>query len=164
MINYFIYFLIVAVAVILLVRMVFPVSYFTKLGLGIMPLLQSMVDYSNAFRHEKLSPEMEWQVQRALTARSEKYPEWVYKPGFNPGLRSGFRFFLIHLERVTELYFSFNYWITRPLDWTHYGDFRQDLVSVVHKNELLLQALIDFFSSNSLPQTDADFTSDMLPC
>lgn len=161
MINDVIYFLVALGVIILLVRIVFPIAYFTKLGQGIMPLLQSMVDYSSAFRHEKLLSEMEWQVQRALAAKSAKYPEWVYKRGFNPGLRSGFRYFLIHLECVAELYFSFNYWVMRPLEWTHYGDFRQNLVNVVHKNELLLQALIDFFSFNTLPQTDADFTSDM---
>ena len=102
-------------------------------------------------------------IEAVLAAKQSLYPEWVYEVGFNPGLRSGFRFFLVNLERVIEIFFSMNYLANSGIDTTLLKSFAKYLTDVIEKNNELIHVLINYFSENKLKDTksESDFTSDM---
>jgi hypothetical protein len=149
---------------------VFPVRVYAEFCLGVTPVLQALIDYSQVFSksfmhrtHRELLVNKKWQIEVALSNRQGMYPEWVYEVGFNPGLRSGYRFFLISLERVTEIFFSLTYLMGRGVDTALLSDFSADMTNVMQKNEALLQTLISYLTGNKIKNASftEDFTSDM---
>lgn len=147
--------------------MVLPVRLDKEFGLGIIPILESLREYANALAAcfmaiDKNHDMKEYKQIVELTLQSQPgmYPEWVYEVGFNRGLRSGFRFFLVNLERVVELYFSMNYLLARQVD--PLGEVNDHLVQALKKNNELLEILIHYFQKNKLLETQSDFTSDMI--
>lgn len=89
------------------------------------------------------------------------YPEWAYEVGFNPGLRAGFRFFLLNIEYINEILFSIHFILSREL----YNLLTADnvaLITVTLQNNLaLLSTLIQYFKTNALQMIESDFTSDI---
>lgn len=146
--------------------LIFPVKVMKEFRHGVIPVLDELIAYSeelvksfkNHDQHFLTKKKLEMNI--ALETQSGAYPKWVYEPGFNPGLRSGFRFFLIHLERLMEIFFSLNY-------WTHYST-QNEMVNLsvamsdsMQKNVELLKILKNFFTNSALVTTKSDYTSDM---
>ncbi len=96
-----------------------------------------------------------------LLKRQAGYPEWVFEVGFNPGLRGGFRFFLVNLDRVTELFMSIDYHVSQASP----ALLQQISVSMndaVKKNQELLEIMQKYFAENHLQQSASDYTSDIV--
>ncbi|MBX3708292.1 MAG: FUSC family protein [Gammaproteobacteria bacterium] len=100
-------------------------------------------------------------LQQVLQAPKNAYPEWVYEAGFNRRLRSGFRFFLINLERVTEILFSIDYILSREIDKLVLDALSESLVNAMLKNQELLTILLEYFATNQIKDTKSNFTSDI---
>lgn len=132
---------------------------------GVMPLLKALKQYSvtltNNLRGEAdidLLEAQKLQIEKSMSIKYSLYPNWVYETGFNPGLRAGWRYFLIHLEQATELYFSLDFLAHRRTDLSLLSEF----ISVaMQKNEELLGILIQYVESQQNIKVESDFTSDM---
>lgn len=129
--------------------LIFPFKPNIAFRQGIIPVLKKLHEYS---RHlvtvEKIN------LENALIF--SPYPEWVYETGFNPGLRGGFRFFLVHLEQIVDLYFA--------LQSHHIHQQKQlpeEFSRALDNNSQLIAMLINYFVTNQVVQTDLDFTSDL---
>lgn len=136
---------------------------------GLLPLLKTLANYLNilsehlkqssqdctALKKQKENIAMIFQKQQAL------YPEWVYEAGFNPGLRSGFRFFLIHIERLIEIIFSLNYLTTEIISF-EFSHLNALMAVSLQCNRELIDNLIDFFCKKTLPATSREFTQDVV--
>jgi hypothetical protein len=151
-------------------QLVFSVNTYNEFCLGVTPVLRSLKEYSSelsrflARRGSKEALfENEYQIESTLVSKPGMYPEWVYELGFNPGLRSGFRFFLVNIERLTEIFFSTHYLVLRDVDRELMSELTVNIATVLQKNEELLQVLIEFFSDKKISgvTSDSDFTSDM---
>jgi hypothetical protein len=149
----------------------FPVRIYAEFCLGMTPVFKALIEYSQVFSqsfthrtYRKMLINKKWQIEAALSDRQGMYPEWVYEVGFNPGLRSGFRFFLVNLEYMTEIFFSLTYLMGRDVDAALLSEFSDGIANVMQKNEVLLQTLIDYLSGNKMINTNIceDFTSDMV--
>lgn len=153
-----------------LITYVQPIKAFKQ---GLVPLVRLLIDYSQVLTNSFLGHTQETEriktklaIEDALQNQHSAYPEWVYEVGFNPGLRGGFRFFLITLERVIELFFSMDFLTSYKIDI--FGKQDQDirnLADAIHsamkKNQELLSILLHYFADNELRKTDSDFTSDI---
>lgn len=151
-------------------QLIFPVKVYSEFCLGVTPVLQALLGYSRefsrAFVYRNNTGPLEVknvEIEAALDVRLGVYPEWIYEVGFNPGLRSGYRYFLVNLERITELFFSMNYLAHRGIEITLLSEFSQYLSDVIEKNNELLAVLVDYFSKGKLTniESESDFTSDM---
>jgi hypothetical protein len=145
---------------------IFPIKLELEFSKGVLPILNSMQAYSQALiekivdESSELYLEKRVEIENALQTQQGSYPEWVYEVGFNQGLRSGLRFFLINLERVSEIFFSLDYLVSRgaaPL--VH--DLQAEIKVVLQKNQELLSILIEYFNNKKFKKIDSDFTSDM---
>ncbi len=96
-----------------------------------------------------------------LGAYQGTYPEWVYEVGFNPGLRSGYRFFLINLERIIEVFFSMDYLLSQHINIVLLENMSDHLALAMQKNQELLGILIEYFENKKIKNTQSDFTSDV---
>ena len=126
----------------------FPIKLQDAFFEGIVPILKALHAFTLAPEKEK-SP--------ALLFQQNMYPEWVYEAGFNPGLRASWRFFLVNIERVTEICFSLNYLMKQGRDFHTL----LDPMSALQKNAELIDILTHYFEKNEFKKTDSDYTSDM---
>jgi len=143
-----------------------PANWEVEFSKGILPILSSLNEYSkslseninNSIVSENKIMEKRINVENALL---KMYPSWIYETGFNRGLRSGFRFFLVNIERVAECLFSMDDIKTRGMDSVLLDRLRGNLLNVMDKQEELFAILIEYFQRKTIPDTTSDFTSDM---
>ncbi|MFZ2315225.1 MAG: hypothetical protein WAW86_06170 [Gammaproteobacteria bacterium] len=133
---------------------------------GILPLLMSLSDYLEAWVGDmQANKEISLDVNRdsivANLINKHVYPEWVFDVGFNPGLRAGFRFFLIKLDQVVETIFSINYLIHRKIAAELMQHLRGNLIETIARNNELVLALVNFFKNGTYIDTNENFTTDM---
>lgn len=146
-----------------------PVNLERELSEGILPVLSCLSEYTQSLSETLLAPQnykantslVREKVERALQGNLGVYPVWVYEAGFNRGLRYGFRFFLINVERVTEIYFSMDYLISRGMDGLIMQGLYANINNVMQKNQELLSILTEYFKYKKIEYTQSDFTSDM---
>lgn len=156
-------------------RLILFVRFDKEFRQGLVPLLDALIPYSKALMHSFLHPdanqkelfEKKMQVEQNLQSQGGQYPEWVYELGFNPGLRSGFRFFLITIERIVELFFSMNYLISRHAEslTSPQPDVKalaDAITTAMKKNQELLLILANYLARNVIEKTHSDFTSDIV--
>src|SRR5262249_47033043 len=71
------------------------------------------------------------------------------------------RYFLIHLEKVTELFFSMQYLAFKQIDPLLLNNLKEPMGLVVSKNQELLEYLILYFENKKYTESTSDFTRDM---
>lgn len=149
--------------------LVFPVRFAKEFSEGVIPILHSMNDYISALNEFLLSDLNSYQeildkkivIENILQNKQGIYPEWVYEVGFNPGLRSGLRFFLVNLERIIEALFSIDFLLSRNIEVLLLNKLSQPLVKTMIKNQELIIILLEYFKSNKIKGSISDFTSDI---
>ena len=131
---------------------------------GITPLLNAYEKNSQALiemlTHKTIAKNLQihlQEVDRALL-QNNGYPEWIYDVGFNRGLRASFRFFLINLERLADLFKELNFYI---LKYDEFEVLETALLTVLQNNQLLLQSLINYFAEGKMLNQSGDFFQDV---
>lgn len=89
-------------------------------------------------------------------------PEWIYSPGFNPGLRSGMRFFIIHLERISEILYSLDGLVKSSAAEQQWRPLALLLSNALQRNKDLLRTLIVYFQNQTPVHMSENYTSDMV--
>lgn len=149
-------------------QLILPVRPFREFSQGLLPILQAIKSFNielanlfvtgNGFNAVDLAKQ---EVEKALFTRYGMYPEWVYEVGFNRGLRAGYRFFLVNIERVTEIVFSLNLRASFLKDIELPQALAGELNIVLLKNNELLQQLESYLLSQTFTLSHDDYTSDM---
>lgn len=148
-----------ALIAILCQQVIFPFQFVDEFRLGLLPTVRFLKTYSDQLTSALLQDNP--RASRLDYRLQENYPEWVYDTGFNRALRAGFRFFLIYLERVCELYCSLNYYTTQALPVALLSQVRPLFREVMQRNELLLDTIETYLSEGKLKIIEADFTDDI---
>lgn len=141
----------------------FPARWNVEFSQGILPILDNVKNYLDAIQNE-LSGSVSNIVASRLAVENallNMYPSWIYETGFNRGLRSGFRFFLVTTERAIEIFFSMDDLLTRGLDVSLLQSVRDDIATAMQKDKELLTILIDYFRQGKVNDTASDFTTDI---
>lgn len=148
--------------------LIFPINFAKMFRHDLNPILVQMQIYTKALTHYLKNQETSEQLLKEkyalekLLSQGNRYPEWVYEAGFNPGLRSGFRFFLIYLEHVIELFFSFSYFVLRN-EKSLFEGLSPLLVNVLNRNLELLTVLDHNLQDEQvpLPPSASDYVEDV---
>jgi hypothetical protein len=101
-------------------------------------------------------------IETTLTNQQGPYPEWVYEVGFNFGLRAGFRFFLIQLERIIEVAFSMEYFVFSRIDPFLLENLLPLLVTAMRNNQNMITLMIHYFSNYPFQNSEHHFTEDIV--
>lgn len=129
--------------------LIYPFRASHAFRFGIIPTLKCLHEYSI-----DLSPEKKINLENSLI--NPPYPEWIYEIGFNPGLRSGFRFFLVHLEQMIDLYLILPHHF-----YVKKSELPDEFNLVMENNAKLIALLQVYFTMNRLGTTDFDFSNDL---
>lgn len=165
--SIFIFAILLGSFIALMCNIIFVHSNVTKLfAKDMQQYLNLLLEVANAMpslvQQQKLSPEL-LDAKHSLEiyiADSKQYPEWIFMQGFNPGLRASFRFFLIQLDTVTELYFVIlNQLHAEEIKLPH--KYTQALVAVFENNIELLKTLNYYFSQQNFMDMQANITKDI---
>jgi|GEM_PF-1322617 hypothetical protein len=148
---------------------IFPARINEEFTKGIIPILNALNSYSQVMkdsiqgvgRLDEGIIRKKLEVENTLQTQHGMYPEWVYETGFNRGVRAGLRFFLVNLERITEVLFSMEYILYQDADPLIFQALSDEIANVMSKNQELLGMLIDYFQYNRLTDAKSDFTSDI---
>lgn len=148
--------------------LIFPVRPYHEFRQGLAPLLRVLEKYVEAAsrvltRHGAISmlAEQHQAIETALTAQKSLYPGWVYELGFNPGLRSGFRFYLIHIERLIEIMTSLNVWLTASMTGGVTENISTAMSRSLQKNAELINLIKTYFRHDKLQDIESNFTDDI---
>lgn len=88
----------------------------------------------------------------------QRVADWVFARGFSPGLRGGYRHYMLQIERAIELFELIQY--KAPL-LVEYPEVRSSFLSVMSNQQLLLASLSDFFSKRGSLFDAADWMHDI---
>lgn len=151
-------------------QFILPVNMIVKLRKGLTPCLSGMFEYCQAvtsrIKHyydpDKRIDIATNIVELMLSSGGGGYPEWVYEEGFNPGLRTGFRYFLIRIERLMELLMSLNC-IADRIHYHHIPDAVMDLmVRCMQTNGILLNMVGQYVAEGIfIEDNETDFLADV---
>lgn len=150
---------------ILCVYIIFPMKPPQAFRSGLVFILNATIDYTDVIiqvidkQDASLLANNRRKLEYALSNQTEQYPEWVYEIGFNPGLRAGFRYFLIYLDRIIETLFSIDTILYKSIDIP--AELASAVQQTLLQNEALLKILRVYFETNTLMQTPLDLTSDI---
>ncbi|HLB41462.1 MAG TPA: hypothetical protein VJN02_01180 [Gammaproteobacteria bacterium] len=152
----------------ILCQFIFPTNLTQEFRKEIISVLQSLATYLEALSTNFLSRnnreglfEKKLVLEKFLSKR-KIYPEWVFNAGFNPGLRAGFRFFLVHLDQVVELLFTLDYHLHRDLKEEINGTMRELMMKTMKTNHEIFILLIEYFKNNKFDNNQSDYTSDIV--
>lgn len=142
-----------------------------KFSHGLLPVLQAMQKNTEILTHyfydqTQLDSVMKSRiaVENALQRYESAYPGWVYEAGLNPGLAPGFRFFLIHLERIIETLFSIDYTLSQKdlaENIFSKNEIGIQMAEAMQKNQELINLLMVYFQQNRYALIETDFTADI---
>lgn len=143
----------------------FPIKLNKAFFQGILPSLKALQEFSYALtdsfqgenNHDLLAVK-KIALEKSMLFQYSRYPSWVYETGFNPGLRSSWRYFLVNLERVVEIYFALDLLAMRSVDVSLLG---AQIALVMKKNEALLDMLLQYVNQQKIADIDADFSQDL---
>lgn len=147
--------------------LVFPARIDVEFCQGLVPVLKAFVSYSRAVteaflkKNEITVQQARITVEKVLQVQQGFYPEWVYEEGLNPGLSSGFRFFLVTIERISEILFSMHRLTRYDIDISLLQILEQPVAKSVKRNEELFSVLIDYLSTGKIKETASDFIQDI---
>lgn len=133
----------------------------------IAPLVKLICEYTNSlrigFQETKFSQDfsLKNQIQNELAAWSKRYPEWIFNTGFNPGLRVGYRYFLIKVDQVVETLFSLSYWFTKTVGQDTMSQCKEAMKKVLQTNLDLLEVLSNFINDKALPTSAGNYLDDI---
>jgi len=143
---------------------------------GVIPAIEVLSDYQQTLIDKFNEPEriatdelqqVEKEILNSIYSSKSHYPTWVYHSGFSPGLRSGFRYFLIHLEHAADICCSINYWLLHYDEIEIKGELANFLSESIKINIELLSGLartMHHYAEKTLrPANDmnADLVSDI---
>lgn len=100
-------------------------------------------------------------LMKALLASRSGYPDWVYRVGYNPALRAGFRFFLIQLEHACDLFFSIHYYEQYRLSQDALKSIAMPVEQVKQQNKELLRTLLNRFQQREVSPDSGNYIDDM---
>lgn len=96
--------------------LVFPDKADLEFSERVLPLMKALSHYlaelGQAFLEQPkstLAPKQRQAVETLWANRDEYFPVWVFEPGFNPLLRPGHSYVVIHLGQITEILFALNH-------------------------------------------------------
>lgn len=134
---------------------------------SVAPVVRLICEYTSslriAFQDTKFSQDfsLKNQIEKELSAWTNRYPEWIFDTGFNPGLRVGYRYFLIKLDQVIEALFSLSYLFTKTLDSANMLQIKEPMKKVLESNLDLLEVISNFLNNKALPTTSANYMDDI---
>jgi hypothetical protein len=156
----------IAIAVIFLLSwFFFPVKQPQDFFAGVIPAVDALTEYMRHLSAGNVTPQSESRLLQ--TFATKPYPNWVYRSGFNPGLRSGFRHFLIQLEHASDLCCSAGYWFSMDESVADKAEFMHAMRDSLKINGELLAGLSRTMHHHAektlrpVNDTNVDFVSDI---
>lgn len=149
--------------------LVLPVKPYEEFCQGLAPILNALIRYSEALSvylqsdrsaGESLEKRL-GKLEKILQSPRDEYPEWVFEAGFNRNFRSSFRFVLVQLDRVTDAFFSLDYYARQAMDAELLSEVAPHLSLVLDKNVELLKIIRAFFAGEYIRNDHENFTSDI---
>jgi|GEM_PF-3239642 len=135
----------------------------------VIPLLQACSDYMQALMSLVLredQAETETQLTRqALEQRwankEDYFPVWVYEAGFNPALKAGQYYFVVHLGQITEILFAMHHFARYEFPQDLLNPFVQSLYDCTQHSQELMTNIMSLLEGKKLAFSKTDFIGDI---
>lgn len=147
--------------------MVLPIRVIDDFYDGLLQVLKLLRIYmqqlSDCYKEGRsLNKEQSLQMMhKMMLAKSNAYPEWVYDVGFNRLLRSGFRYYLIVIDRIIEILNSIELLSYECKEYELVTDYGLLLAEVMDQNQYLVAVVSEFIELKKVSDLSQDFVSDI---
>lgn len=135
----------------------------------VVPLLQDLSAYLGALialllREEGAEDGVQSKrqaLERRWANKDEAFPVWVFETGFNPALKPGQYFFVVHLGQITEILFALHYFARHSFPSALLSELGPQLRDSAGRSQELLSNLILLLKGAPLPLSQTDFAADL---
>jgi hypothetical protein len=149
--------------------LIFPDQPDLEFPKRVTPLLRDLSAYLGSLVDLLLrEPESEKAVERKRTTvekrwanKDEAFPVWVFEAGFNPALKPGQYFFVVHLGRVTEILFAMHHFASHAFPEPLLKEFIPVIRDSAQRSQELLANLMVLLEGKKLTFSQTDFISDL---
>lgn len=141
-----------------------PMGLENEFRRALIPVIDRLENYSKTLRIYIGTQEFNRSnAEKILLEQSyqKHYPEWVFEVGFNPGLRSGFRYVLVSLDQVIDAMFSLSYHFNTEINSEIINRLKDVLNLTLTNNTDLIGLLLAYFKDKKIPILNHDLTSDV---
>lgn len=101
------------------------------------------------------------QVEKRWANKDETFPVWVFEAGFNPALKPGQYYFVVHLGQVTEILFALHHFARHAFPPDLIGEFTPIIRDSAERSQELLSNIALLLEGKKLPLSQTDFVSDL---
>lgn len=135
--------------------------------LRVVPLLMAAKNYFAHLIDFLLNPQQrEVSSSRELiealwSNRDLNFPIWVFEPGFNPMLRAGHHYFVVHLGQVTEILFALHHLARHRFEAALIDNLRSPLTKYVENTLELFANIAQLLEGKELTESRTNFIEDM---
>ncbi len=127
----------------------------------ILPVIKVFNDYFSLVIDQLLQQDNAEFNNMKLEQALSKLPEWVYEPGFDSGLRSGYRFFLSKIEQISDLLFSMHHLVRYSYDKELIAKLRPALLPYVENVNQFFLAVISVLEFKKITEKPSDLEDEM---
>ena len=89
-------------------------------------------------------------------------PDWVYAPGFDSGLQTGYQFFLVKLEQISDVLFALHHLARLACDPELIEQMQGSFERVTEKIDQFFQSISQVLDLQKLKQDIDTFESEMI--
>jgi hypothetical protein len=149
--------------------LIFPDKADVEFPKRVLPLLKESSDYLGALLDLMLRvPGSEVSalhkreaIERIWANRAAFLPVWVFETGFNPALKPGQYFFVVHLGQLTEILFALHHLARHEFPVDLLDSFSKTLRDSTGRSQELLANLCTLLAGKKLSFSETDFIADL---
>ena len=101
-------------------------------------------------------------VELIWANKDDYFPVWVFEAGFNPALKAGQYYFVVHLGQISEILFAMHHFARHPFERALLQDFVVPLNVAVAGTQDLLENVLVLLSGKKLTRSNPNFIDDIL--
>ncbi len=128
---------------------------------SILPAIKTLNDYFSMIIDQLLQQDSSHFDNTALENVLLKLPDWVYEPGFNNALQTGYRFFLMKVEQMSDVLMSMHHLARYQYDKELIAKIRPTLLHYVeHVNQFFI-SIVTVLELKVLSEEPSDLEHEM---
>lgn len=148
---------------------IFPDQTDLEFTRRVLPLLEGLATYlaelGELLLHKKSLPlhdKSRAVLENLWGNRDDYFPVWVFEPGYNPALRAGQYYFVIHLGQATEILFAMSHLARHDFAAEYLAAMTEPIAACMAGTQALFIHLIGLLKGGKLILTQEDYIEDVV--
>jgi hypothetical protein len=140
---------------------ILPEKPATEFREEIFPVIKTLNTYFSTIIDQLLQHDIKASNNIALEQSLLQLPDWVYQPGFNSALKTGYRFFLSNVEKIADILMSMHHLSRYEYEKELVAKIRPVLLQYVDNVNIFFNSVITVLELKKLSEEPSDLSHEM---